>query len=373
MACTYDQYHTVASRCFHLPAVSPVDSLYTMSHSSLHIHSCRTLCLGAFALARHHPTTFNSLTVAHNTQYPMVKRKVNSIVLHLHRLDTNRPRCPAYYQKLVDDVVDHMALLPHRGMPRLDGYLRAILDCDTNNAASDLVKLIHKTRQPIQISSVRQLLYEKASDIPYLLSSHMVAAQSMLRAEAAAFMPRMQRPKDGVEIHPAEKKKFEPQEAGREEVKEKEVLVVVDSEATDDMEDMDEAVTSLDLMPDESLRPNGPSEEQESAARTIQYAYRYHVWHRSGSAVDAELHAIFTTCLKETRFSKWRPSYYRLLFLGPFPHLLACLEQGIALTHAAKVKTKDLFNTESHEKLEQLGRQRSKITSVKTSSASCND
>ncbi|KAG1719545.1 hypothetical protein EDB19DRAFT_2030250 [Suillus lakei] len=128
------------------------------------------------------------------------------------------------------------------------------------------------------------------------------------------------------------------------------------------MEDMDEAVTSLDPAPDESLRSSGPSEEQDRAARTIQYAYRYYVWHRSGPAVDAEIDAKFTTCLKETQSSEWRPGYYRLLFLGPFPHLLACLEQGIALTHAAKMKTKGLFNEESHEKLEELGRQRSEIT-----------
>ncbi|KAG2339063.1 hypothetical protein BDR05DRAFT_1062385, partial [Suillus weaverae] len=75
------------------------------------------------------------------------------------------------------------------------------------------------------------------------------------------------------------------------------------------------------------------------------------------------------TCLKEMQSSEWRPNYYQLLFLGPLPHLLACLEQGIALTHAAKVTTKDL-NEVSHEKLEELGRQRSEITSVKIYSAS---
>ncbi|KAG1862973.1 hypothetical protein C8R48DRAFT_833977 [Suillus tomentosus] len=150
-----------------------------------------------------------------------------------------------------------MALLLGRGMPRLDGYLRVILN--TNKASSGLVKLVHKTRQSTQTSLVRQLVHEKTSDTPYLLSSDMVAAQSMMRAEAAAFVPRMQRPKDG--------------EADREEVKEKEVSGIVDSEATDDMEDMDEAVTSftsLDPVPDESLRSNGPSEEQVLAARTIQ-------------------------------------------------------------------------------------------------------
>ncbi|KAG2070722.1 hypothetical protein BDR04DRAFT_1076592 [Suillus decipiens] len=273
---------------------------------------CRTLCL-----------------VAHNTRYSMVKRKINSIVLRLHK--SNRPECPAYYQKLVDDVVERTALLPNIIMPRLDGYLQAIINFDTNNVASDLVQLVHKTRQSAQIPSVRQLCYEEASEIPYLLSSYMVATQ----AEAATFVPRMQYPKDDAEIRWAEKENLEPvaQEANAEEVDEKEAPVVVNS-----------------------------SEEQECAARRIQNAYRYHVRHRSGSAVDAEIDAIFKTCLKEIQSSEWCSSHYRLLFLGPLPHLLACLEQGITLTFAAKAKTKKL--DVSHEKLEELGKQRTEITSL---------
>ncbi|KAG2339062.1 hypothetical protein BDR05DRAFT_968520 [Suillus weaverae] len=69
----------------------------------------------------------------------------------------------------------------------------------------------------------------------------------------------MQRPKDDVELRQVEKENLEP----------------IPQEA--------EAVTSLaplDLVPDESLRSNGPTEEQDWAARMIQYAYRCHVWHR---------------------------------------------------------------------------------------------
>ncbi|KAG2132368.1 hypothetical protein DEU56DRAFT_981701 [Suillus clintonianus] len=303
---------------------------------------CRTLCL-----------------VAHNTWYPMVKRKVNSIVLHL-RKNTRHWR-PAYYQKLVDDIIEHIALLPGRGMPRVDGYLRAVLDFDNNNAASDLVELVHKTKRSTQISSVRQLFYEKASEIPYLLSSHVVAAQSMLRAEAATFVPR---PKDDVEIHQDEKENLEPtpQESDGGKVEEEEVPVVIDSEADDGMENMDEAIASLDPVPDTSLRSNEPSEEQHSAARKIQNAYWRYVQHRSGPAVDAEIDAIFTTCFKETQSPEWHPRYYRLLFLGPLPHLLACLRKGVTLADAAKAKAKSRLNEESHEKLEELVKQISEIT-----------
>ncbi|KAG1738617.1 uncharacterized protein EDB91DRAFT_1249139 [Suillus paluster] len=310
---------------------------------------CRILCL-----------------VAHNTRDLMIKRKVNLIVLHLHIHPP--PWHPAYYRKLVDDVVQHCALLPGRGLPRLDGYLRAVLAFDNCNAASDLVHLVHKmTPQPTRISSVRQLFYERASEIPYLLSSHTVAAQSALRVEAATFVPRVQRPKDDVEIHQDHKEKLEPtpQESDGEEAEgEEAILVYVDTEAIDGMENMEQAVTSLDLQ-DESLRFNGPSKDEDDAARKIQDVYRRYHRYRSSPTVDAETEAIFMTCLKETRSPRWHPGYYRLLFLGPLPHLLVCLERGITLTHAAKEKTKRLLNKldkESHEKLEELGRQTNEIT-----------
>ncbi|KAG0703072.1 hypothetical protein DFH29DRAFT_804090 [Suillus ampliporus] len=239
-------------------------------------------------------------------------------------------------------ICSHLALLPGRGMPRLNGYLRAVLDFDNTNAGSDLVHLVHKMRQSTGTSSLRQLFYEKASEIPYLLSSHTVAAQSTLRVEAATFVPHMQRPKDDVEIHQDEKENLEPtpQESDGEEVDGKDVPMGMDTEATDDL----------------------PSEEENRAARKIQNAYRRYRKHRSSPAVDAEIDAIFKTCLKETQSSGWRPGYYRLRFLGPLPHLLVCLERGIALTHVAKEKTKRLLNKESHEKLEKLGRQMSEIT-----------
>ncbi|KAG1738629.1 uncharacterized protein EDB91DRAFT_1347576 [Suillus paluster] len=307
---------------------------------------CRNLCL-----------------VAHNTRDLMIKRKVNSIVLHLHRNLT--PWRPAYYRKLVDDVVQHRVLLSGKAIPPLDGYLRAVLAFDKCNAASDLVHLVHKmTPQPTRISSVRQLLYDKPSEIPYLLSSHTVAAQSTPRVEVATFVSRIQRPEDDVEIHQDQKENLEPtpQESDGEEAEgEEDISVDVDTEATDDIENMEQAVASLDAVLDESLRSNRLSEEQESK---IQNVYRRYLRHFSSPALDAETEAIFMTCLKETQSSGWSPGGYRLLFLGPLPHVLVCLERGITLTYAAKEKAKRLLNKESHEKLEELGKQISKTTKL---------
>ncbi|KAG1741834.1 uncharacterized protein EDB91DRAFT_1247888 [Suillus paluster] len=172
------------------------------------------------------------------------------------------------------------------------------------------------TPQPTRISSVRQL-YDKASEIPYLLSSHTVAAQSTPRVEVAAFVPRVQRPEDDIEIHQDQKENLEPtpQESDREGAEEEDVSVEVDTEATDDIENMEEAVASIDAVLDESLHSNGPSEEQESK---IQNVYRRYLRHCSSPALDAETEVIFMTCLKETQSSGWSPGYYRLHFLGHY-------------------------------------------------------
>ncbi|KAG2034295.1 hypothetical protein BDR03DRAFT_1001630 [Suillus americanus] len=161
-----------------------------------------------------------------------------------------------------------------------------------------------------------------------------------------------------------EKPEPQPEELEEEEEKEEDVVANADAETRDALETVDEAVTSLAPDLDESLRSNGPSVEEEEAARKIQGAYRRYVIRRSSRAVNAEIDAIFMTCLKETQSSEWRLGYYNFLFLGPLPHLLVCLERGIALTRAAKAKTKGLLNKESHEKLEELGKQRNEIVEL---------
>ncbi|KAG2034292.1 hypothetical protein BDR03DRAFT_1001627 [Suillus americanus] len=142
------------------------------------------------------------------------------------------------------------------------------------------------------------------------------------------------------------------------------VTANADTETRDALGTLYGAVTLLAPDLDESLRSNGPSVEEEDAARKIQNAYRRYVGRHPSRALNAEIDAIFMTCLKEMQSSEWRLGYYSLLFLGPLPHLLLCLERGIALTHAVKAKTKGLFNKESHEKLEELGKQRIGIAAL---------
>jgi tetratricopeptide (TPR) repeat protein len=309
---------------------------------------CRVICL-----------------LAHNIRNRPMRDKVNKIMLSLHKNNPPSHWRTANYRKLVDDVVKYITPLPGR-MPPSDGYLRALLAFDNNKGVSNLVHLVHKTmNERTRVYIIRRLVYEKIVEIPHLLSSYAVIAQSTLRVEAPAFVPRLEHSKDRPEVHYGkEMTEPQPQEFEGEEENEEDVTANTDAETRDALETLDEAVTSLAPDLDESLRSNGPSVEEEEAARKIQNAYRRYVRRRSSRAVNAEIDAIFTTCLKETQSSEWRLGYYHFLFLGPLPHLLACLERGITLTRAAKAKTKGLLNKESHEKLEELGKQRSEIAAL---------
>ncbi|KAG1719550.1 hypothetical protein EDB19DRAFT_1860748 [Suillus lakei] len=305
--------------------------------------------------------------LAHNIRNRFMRDKVDKIILSLHKNNPPSSRRTANYRKLVDEVVRYMTPLPGR-VPPSDGYLRALLAFDNNKGVNNLVHLVHKTmNQHTRVYIVRRLVYERAIEIPHLLSSYAVIAQSTPRVETPTFVPRLEHSKDRPEVTQLDEKEVtEPQrqEFDGEEKEDEDVVTNADSEPRDALESLDEAVTSFAPDLDESLRSNGPSVEEEKAACKIQTAYRRYVRRRSSRAVNAEVDAIFMTCLKETQSPEWRPGHYSFLFLGPLPHLLVCLERGIALTRVAKAKTKGRLNKESHEMLEELGRQGSEIVAL---------
>ncbi|KAG2143549.1 uncharacterized protein EDB93DRAFT_1088104 [Suillus bovinus] len=291
---------------------------------------CRVLCL-----------------IAHNISNRPTRDKVDEIILSLH---TNNPPSnwhPASYRNLVDDVVryKYMTPLPGRAPPS-DSYLRALLDFDDNQGVNNLVHLVHKTMNQHTRAYTVRLVYEKIIEIPNLLLSYAVIAQSTLSVKILAFI--MQH--DKKEIAEPQPQEFEGEEERDEDIT---------ANAGDALKTLDRR--HLILM---SCSLQRTTVEEEEAACKIQNAYRRYVRRRSSRAVNAEIDAIFMTCLKETQSSEWRPGYYSLIFLGPLPHLLACLERGIVLTHAAKAKTKGLFNMKSHEELKELGKQRFEIAAL---------
>ncbi|KAG2360016.1 hypothetical protein BDR07DRAFT_1611054 [Suillus spraguei] len=165
--------------------------------------------------------------------------------------------------------------------------------------------------------------------------------ENTLRVEVLVFVPRSGHPKDRLEVIQHNEKEItkpQPQEFEGEEESEEDVRADTDAETHDALERSDEAVTSLAPDLADSQRSNRPSVVEERVTRNI-------------------TERIPPLCWTSRVSSEWRSGYYNFLFL---PYLLVCLERGIALTRAAKAKTRGLLNKESHEKFEELGRQRSK-------------
>ncbi|KAI6128736.1 hypothetical protein EDD16DRAFT_1739250 [Pisolithus croceorrhizus] len=112
------------------------------------------------------------------------------------------------------------------------------------------------------------------------------------------------------------------------------------------------------------------TDEEESAARLIQRVFRQHCRKQKRqlrrSTLEAERSAIFAACLKHAQASAFPRGFYRLLYLGPLPHLLLALKKGISIATLVKATTKipGPLLRESHERLEELGRQRSQISST---------
>ena len=112
-----------------------------------------------------------------------------------------------------------------------------------------------------------------------------------------------------------------------------------------------------------------PSDEQIKAARVIQIRYRRNVLRRSRpmSTLFEARSRLFVECWKESEKIDWLRKgrhilRYRLLFLGPLPHLLLCLERAKEFASEAKKKIKRRLTAAKHQQLEDV---QTKMTEAK--------
>jgi hypothetical protein len=102
---------------------------------------------------------------------------------------------------------------------------------------------------------------------------------------------------------------------------------------------------------------DAPSQKQVDAACIIQTMYRRNLYRRGRDARSTLSEArsrFFIQCWGESEKIEWPRRHYRLLLLGPLPHLLLCLER--ANTHAfdSKMKVKKRLTVAKHEDLENV-------------------
>jgi len=93
---------------------------------------------------------------------------------------------------------------------------------------------------------------------------------------------------------------------------------------------------------------NAPSQDQIEAACAIQTMYRRNLLRRhvgTRTKLSEARHRFFIECWDESEKMTWPHRYYRMLFLGPLPHLLLCLERANTVASESKAKAKrDLFS-----------------------------
>jgi hypothetical protein len=149
-------------------------------------------------------------------------------------------------------------------------------------------------------------------------------------------------------------------------------LGLADSEAMEEIEEQistdqldvdatvasETAVHSMDSAraddPDDSVFAH--SNDQIVAACAIQAMYRRHVLRRESvrKALSEARSRFFIDCWVESEKMEWPHRHYRLLFLGPLPHLLLCLERANTSAFDFKMKVKRRLTMAKHTELEDV-------------------
>lgn len=196
------------------------------------------------------------------------------------------------------------------------------------------------------ISNVRRVIYNRAEDIPWLLktggSSTPLAG---LRAEAAPFVPTRASTDAvqelGDDAEPA------PEDGRLEDMAENDVEQAVD---------MDNIAQAIDAEQANSA-PIAPTAEEITAAQKISEAYRQHLARvrlRKTTAGEEKRRGVFTVFAQAAQSMDWPHAYYRLLFLGPIPHLFIVTEFLKDHIYEAKNNAKKRLNIVMHLELEAM-------------------
>ena len=118
------------------------------------------------------------------------------------------------------------------------------------------------------------------------------------------------------------------------------------------VDDITRAIDSDEL----DSTPRAPTAQEVNAANVICAFYRRRSARKAGrgkSKTCREMKiGIYTTFLKESQNMEWPNVFYRLLFLGPVPHLFVVVESMKNSLHEAKDAAKQKLNLVQHLDLE---------------------
>ncbi|CAA7264670.1 unnamed protein product [Cyclocybe aegerita] len=215
----------------------------------------------------------------------------------------------------------------------------------TNDSSLDeLIQLydISKTESHPPARSVRRVMFKTSVDVHRLLDPLNPVLVSNLRADAPAFIPKPREPEASTSVTGEEpEQEIEEPEADNTEVV-----------------NISAPVEVAPVAEQEETKP--PSEELIRAASCIQARYRKILRSKrqtSRTALETLRASCFEACLAESRKIEWPPrSHYLLLFLGPLPHVLTCLNAVHTWVMETKQRNKKRFKTATHQELDDVNK-----------------
>ncbi|KAI0716097.1 hypothetical protein C8T65DRAFT_606293 [Cerioporus squamosus] len=234
-----------------------------------------------------------------------------------------------------------------------DVLARTVRQSVKGSSLDEMIQLHHGSL-PVPkstIPNVRRVVYNRVEDIPYLLKTDASGAVTGgLRAEAAPFVP-VRLPselegQDGPSEETVEENKF----GGDEDIIEEVV----------DMENIAHVIAAEQANVAATLSP-----EEVAAAQTIAVAYQRYIsrlrWLKKAPVEETRRRTV-STFYTQGLTMEWPHRYYRMLFLGPIPHLYIAVESMKNHLHEARSAARKRFNIVKHLELENV---QSSLTQLK--------
>ncbi|TBU23105.1 hypothetical protein BD311DRAFT_674657 [Dichomitus squalens] len=226
-----------------------------------------------------------------------------------------------------------------------DRLARVVRHSVEGSGLDEMVQLRYGPRSEEQGSTydVRHIVYNRLEDIPRLLRTEGSIAGSAdhVGTEAIPIAPPAA-PQENAELENNE------DPATAEDDEEDTAEQAVDAEHVAQAIDSDYTAAA----------PTAPTAEEIIAATTIAEAYRQHILRKEKrvkrKSSEEVRRRIFESFLAEAERMEWPHRYYRMLFLGPIPHLYIVVESMKNHLHEARSSERKRFNIVRHLELEKV-------------------
>ncbi|KAH9919768.1 uncharacterized protein BXZ73DRAFT_104876 [Epithele typhae] len=245
----------------------------------------------------------------------------------------------------------HHTIEKYISAKKWDKLARLARQSAADSKLDEMIQL-HHSMKPIYkppIPGVRRIIYNKLEDIQWLLKTDGSGAQTTgLRADALPFVP-VNAPTPAVEPSASEEDGVA---EGEDDAVDEEV-----TEGPDQAVDVD-AITKDIAAEQKRTAAAAPTAQEISAANKIASAYqRYLARTRVPKLSKARRRwqRIFDKYAAHARTVQWPHAHYRMLFLGPVPHLASAVEMMKYYLYETRIQLRKKLNIAKHLELETMG------------------